>query len=337
MSDHNVKKHDRHRIWKWIGVSTTSTVVLVLALITLWGVVLEPRFLLDVRNETAEVKNLPESWHGETIVLLADFQVGMWLDNDGMVRKAVRKAIDLDPGAVLIAGDFIYGTAPDRVDRAVELVRPLADAGVPTFAVLGNHDYSMMKEDSEKLPHVAADLKARLVEIGIEVLENESRPMLPRSGNAPLHVAGVGSEWAGHSNPLAAISALSPEAPRIVLMHNPVAFRNLPAHSASLALSAHTHGGQLRIPYTRSQSWVDIAREREVIADGWGEQGIGENGNRIYVNRGIGFSMIPARFNCRPELTVFTLKLANGRVPGRGPEGDNGDDPGTPDRDESGS
>ena len=337
MSVHNERKHDRRRIWKRIGLSTTSTVVLVLLLIAIWGVVVEPRFLLDVRNETAEVRNLPESWDGETIVLLADFQVGMWLDNDGMVRKAVRKAIDLDPGAVLIAGDFIYGEAPNRVDRAVELVRPLADAGVPAFAVLGNHDFSMMKHDSDKRARVAADLKARLVKAGIQVLENESRPVLPRNGNAPLHIVGLGSYWAGQSDPSAAISTLAPEAPRIVLMHNPVAFRNLPAHSASLALSAHTHGGQLRIPFTRSKSWVDVAREREVIADGWGEQGIGETGNRIYVNRGIGFSMIPARFNCRPELTVFTLKLANGRVPGRGPEGDNGDDPGTPDRDESGS
>lgn len=323
---------ESRRILKRVGLSTTSAVLLMLLLLTSWGMVLEPRYLLDVRQESAEIRNLPASWDGETIVLLADFQIGMWLDNDGMVRKAIRKAIELDPVAVLIAGDFIYGKAPNRVERALDLVRPLPEADIPTFAVLGNHDYSMMKQDSERRDEVASELIGRLEEIGIQVLENESRPIRPQDGGAPIYIAGVGSFWAGDSDPLAAISSLPDQAPRIILMHNPIAFRDLPPHSGSLTLSAHTHGGQLRIPYTRSQSWVDIAREREVIADGWGEQGIGATGNRIYVNRGIGFSTIPARFNCRPEITVFTLRVPEGRVQGRGPEGDSGDDHGTPDR-----
>ncbi len=33
----------------------------------------------------------------------------------------------------------------------------------------------------------------------------------------------------------------------------------------------------------------------------------GAPGNQLYVNRGIGFSMLPVRFSCPPELTVFTL------------------------------
>ncbi len=321
------------RLLKWTSLSTGGFVLLVLVGIVAWGMVIEPRFLLDVREETAEVRNLPRSWEGETVVLMADLQVGMWLDNAGMVRKAVRKAIELDPAAVLIAGDFIYGESPDRIDRAVRLVRPLADAGVPTYAVFGNHDYSLMKQDSEMGEDVAQELAARLEEVGIEVLENEVRAMQPREAGAPLHLLGIGSEWAGFSRPQDALALLDDDAPRIVLMHNPVAFRDLPAYAASLTLSAHTHGGQLRIPFTRSASWLDITKEREVMADGWGEQGIGATGNRIYVNRGIGFSMLPARFRCRPELTVFTLRRpADGEVPAHGPEGDSGDDPGTPEK-----
>ncbi|MBY6204244.1 metallophosphoesterase [Halomonas denitrificans] len=332
MNDADRESSGRRRsILKGIGLSTGGLVVLTLCGLVAWGVIIEPRFLLDVRTETAEVRNLPPSWEGETLVLMADLQVGMWLDNDGMVRKAVRKAIELGPAAVLIAGDFIYGESPDRIERAVELVRPLAEAGIPTYAVFGNHDYSLMFRDSELDEGAAGELAARLEDVGIEVLENEARPMPSRRGGAPLHVVGIGSEWAGRSRSRDALAQLPDAEPRVVLMHNPLGFRDLPAYAGSLTLSAHTHGGQLRIPFTRSTSWLDITKEREVLADGWGEQGVGATGNRIYVNRGIGFSSIPARFRCRPELTVFRLERAVGDVPAHGPEGDSGDDPGTPD------
>ena len=83
--------------------------------------------------------------------------------------------------------------------------------------------------------------------------------------------------------------------------------------------------------FSRWRSWVGIAKKREVIADGWGAQGIGNAGNRIDVKWRIGFSEIPARFNCQWELTVFTLRQANSAALRRGPEGINLNDTGTPD------
>ena len=41
-------------------------------------------------------------------------------------------------------------------------------------------------------------------------------------------------------------------------------------------------------------------------ADGWID-GYGAPGNRLNVNRGMGFSTIPVRINCPPELTYFAL------------------------------
>jgi hypothetical protein len=179
----------------------------------------------------------------------------------------------------------------------------------------------MMKHASKKRSEVAHELESALESLGIFVLHNESRPMAnQRADGDPLYVVGVGSVWADNSRPVEALSGLTAADPRVILMHNPVAFRDLPPHAGPLTLAGHTHGGQLRLPFTRSESWLDIAKKREVIGDGWGEQGIGAAGNRIYVNRGIGFSTIPARFRCRPELTIFTLQRAVGNPPARGPE-----------------
>jgi predicted MPP superfamily phosphohydrolase len=44
--------------------------------------------------------------------------------------------------------------------------------------------------------------------------------------------------------------------------------------------------------------------------EGWIDH-YGKPGNRLYVNRGVGFSIIPARVNAVPELTVFTLTRAD--------------------------
>ena len=69
----------------------------------------------------------------------------------------------------------------------------------------------------------------------------------------------------------------------------------------------------------RRTSWLDIVREGEVVADGWALDTLGAANNRLYVNRGVGFSTFPVRINCRPELTTITLRRARGDVPQRGP------------------
>ena len=309
------------RVLKWIGGVLLTVIVLLLV----WGSLIEPRFLLDVQSYEAEVPNLPSAWEGRTVALFADLQVGMWMDNTGMVEEAVEEALEANAALVLIAGDFVYKPDSATVRKAVSLLRPLVEAQVPTIAVLGNHDYSMMKEKSQAREAMARYLASSLEAAGIRVLQNEavmvpfSESGLTSEDDEPLYVVGIGSVWAEQSNPSAAIAGVSAEAARVVLMHNPIAYRDLPPGSGPLTLAAHTHGGQIRIPLTPSASWLSIARPREVIADGWSGENVGAAGNRLYVNRGIGFSLVPLRIFCRPELTLFTLRPAAGTMPERGP------------------
>lgn len=283
-----------------------SSVIIGLVLgIVIWGAGIEPRFLLDVQDETAEMDRLPEQWDGERVALLADLQVGMWWDNTRMIRKVVRETIAQEPRLVLIGGDFVYKPDSATVREAVSLVQPLAEAGLATYAVLGNHDYSMDSEKANAKRDIARYLAEQLEGAGISVLENEAITL--DDAQNPLYLVGVGSHWAGESDWRQALDAIPDTSSRIVLMHNPVAFREMPAHSAPLALAGHTHGGQVRVPLTPSASWLSVAKPREVIADGWAQKNVGAEGNRAYVNRGIGFSLVPMRVRCRPELTLLTL------------------------------
>lgn len=148
-------------------------------LLLLWGVAIEPRFVLDVRRYDAEVPNLPNEWDGEAVALFSDLQVGMWLGNTGMVKTTVQRVLDESPSLVLIAGDFVYHPDSARVDEAVSLVRPLTEAGLPVVAVLGNHDYSMGTDTDEVNEEIAAYLQDELQSIGVQVLENESLALAP--------------------------------------------------------------------------------------------------------------------------------------------------------------
>ncbi len=103
-------------------------------------------------------------------------------------------------------------------------------------------------------------------------------------------------------------------------MHNPVAFRDIPAGEGLFTVAAHTHGGQISLPLLPSESWLQIAKPREIVAEGWAADSIGQGNNRLYVSRGIGFSLLPARFMCRPELTIFNLSRAMGSLPEKSPK-----------------
>jgi hypothetical protein len=45
-----------------------------------------------------------------------------------------------------------------------------------------------------------------------------------------------------------------------------------------------------------------------IHTDGWITPSYGQGSNRLYVNRGIGFSLAPLRIGAMPEITRFTLQ-----------------------------
>ncbi len=289
---------------KYFALGLVGTV----ALLAIWGLI-EPHFL-NTENETATIPNLPPDWEGKKIAQLSDFQIGMWLGNTDTARRSVREAIEAQPAAVLISGDFIYHAGPEPmpdIATAVDVVRPLIEAGIPTYAVLGNHDYGMSSKTAEPDVKLETELEVALREAGVVVLKNESVEMMLPDSNEPLYLAAVNSLWANKDNVSAALQGIPENAPRIALMHNPDTYERFPASSAPLAVAGHTHGGQIRLPNSPQWSWLRFTQKDKVFADGWAK-GYGEPGNNLYVNVGIGMSIVPLRIFCPPELTMFTLE-----------------------------
>jgi predicted MPP superfamily phosphohydrolase len=92
--------------------------------------------------------------------------------------------------------------------------------------------------------------------------------------------------------------------PILLMCHAPDYVDELQNHPAgravSLVLSGHTHGGQIRLPFLGPLRLPPGGRK---YVEGLFRVGA----TQLYVNRGIGSVGVPFRFDCRPEITLFTL------------------------------
>lgn len=285
----------RWRTW------TAVVAGLVLALLG-YGTLIEPRLVLDVEREEASLPRLPPELAGTEIALIADLQIGMWFANTAMMERAVDRIVEEQPDVVLLGGDFIYGEDDPpgpKVDRVMQILAPLVDSGLPTYAVLGNHDYAAGG---------AEEVTRALEDAGIPVLQNEVVRLPGHDGADPLHLVGIGPLRPGRDDVDAALDGIPADAARIVLVHNPLTFPALPAGSAPLTLAGHTHCGQIALPFSEHWSWLEVTAQEKIVADDWAEEGYGAPGNRLFVTCGLGFSVVPVRINAPPQVVFFDLQ-----------------------------
>jgi predicted MPP superfamily phosphohydrolase len=87
----------------------------------------------------------------------------------------------------------------------------------------------------------------------------------------------------------------------ILLNHNPNDFDQAVEFGFDLMLAGHTHGGQLSFEFIRRG--LSLARLETPYVSGWFEK----SGGQLYVNRGIGTTILPIRSGARPEITILEL------------------------------
>jgi uncharacterized protein len=115
-------------------------------------------------------------------------------------------------------------------------------------------------------------------------------------------LAGVDDPYTGKPSIEGALSGAPPGVYEILLFHSPAYFDRVAGH-VDLCLAGHTHGGQVRPPFfpplwLPKGCWPYVA--------GWYEAK--GTKSKMYVNRGIGTSLMPIRFNSRPEVTILTVE-----------------------------
>jgi predicted MPP superfamily phosphohydrolase len=307
----------------WCKKVALGTIILLMTLIV-WGNRIEPR-RVEWTHIDANIPHLPASWRGQQIAFIADMQVGIWLGNDDVLDKIVKELVKRQPLAVLIGGDFIYHPTDDDaseaqqdwdeedrhhtkllVERVVSTLKPLTDHGIQVFAVLGNHDYSMHHVSAKLVEETAVVLTDHLRQIGVQVLHNQVVQLTYQKSN--LALIGVAPHYPNYDDVQTPLKSLDAKQPRLAFMHNANSLSNTTRQQIPFAIAGHTHGGQVRIPGFPNATWMSLVPHTpdDVKGDGWIPQDASKP--KLYVNRGIGFSTIPIRIHCRPEVTIIKLQ-----------------------------
>ena len=249
----------------------------------------EPHWLAVRREEVRLNRRIGEPLR---LLHLSDFHASENVSLD-YIQSAVRRGLELKPDLVCLTGDFITWRY-DAFERYAKILKSITDVA-PAWAVLGNHD-------GGKWVGTAGYRDTRLVRelltnARIELLHNRSTEVKIQGRRIVL--TGVGDLWAEELDAGAAFSQARPDAPTILLSHNPDSKDLLRAHPWDVMLCGHTHGGQCNLVFFGTP-FAPVRDKRYV-------RGLHRWNDRwIHVTAGVG-NLNGIRLNCRPEVNLLTL------------------------------
>ena len=253
-----------------------------------YSLVFEPNNI-KIEKQVITIENLPRSFEGVKFVHLTDFH-SYWF---GSREKRVLEILEqLKPDFVFITGDFVDPITKAITDRKLNSVKFFWQSlgekyENRIFGVLGNHDTEIVKN--------------YLIESGITILDNENQKVFHQGDY--IYLIGVNDPWTGRDDLKKAMEKINEEKPKILLAHAGEIIDAAVEKNIDLVLVGHTHGGQVNIPF--------LGRIIQPLSE-YGlkyTSGLFKVANTyLYVNRGIGTSLFPIRFNSPPEITLIELQ-----------------------------
>lgn len=190
----------------------------------------------------------------------------------------------LRPDWIFVTGDLLtFAKGLPHLFKFLGHLRSLA----PVFMTLGNHDHY------SGVPLGQFSELADRHKVSLLVNQTVFLP-LPQG---ELAVTGV-DDPSLHRADLRCLPPSAPHRFTVLLAHAPNILDLLDdSHAADLILCGHSHGGQWRLPLVRP-FWLPYGCNGRTA----GEHR--RNRHRLYVNRGLGWSLLPIRLACPPEIVV---------------------------------
>ncbi|MBI5930908.1 MAG: metallophosphoesterase [Chloroflexi bacterium] len=277
----------RRQFLKTIAVSTLATTSVGGASLV-YATEVEPRDVA-IEHVSLKIARLDPAFDGYKLVQISDLHLDYtWMSEERLLNH-MRLVNEQKPDAVAITGDFVTDQAEPHADsivKALQMLNPRDN----TVAVLGNHDHWTN----------ASIVQQAIQKGGISDVNNGVYTV--RRGEAMLHLCGVNDIWEGYHRLDLVMDALPDEGAAVLLAHEPD-YADVSSQTGrfDLQLSGHSHGGQVQVPFIGPIALPYMAHKYP--------SGLYKvNGMVQYTNRGLGMVAPQVRFNCRPEITVFTLE-----------------------------
>ena len=254
------------------------------ALLIIWMLdifLIEPYWVKTARYQMA----CPRLRHDLRILFLSDFQLR---DSAGYRERRVLNKMSVVPFDLIAIGGDVFDTKRG-MQSAIPFLAQLAKRA-PAYVVLGNWEHWSHVD----LSSYAQKLKRN----GATLLVNSSE--IFRWHGQSIRIAGVDDPSLAKDDLAAALLPVDPNGPTILLAHAPAIFRKSAQEKIELTLAGHTHGGQVRLPFV-GPLWLPPGCDGYV----YGVYQIGIS--RMIVTSGVGTSVLPGRFLCRPEIVLIEL------------------------------
>ena len=279
---------------KKIIIGIIAAIFLALVSWTIWG-----NTALELNCCTVTGEELPEAFDGFRIAHVSDLHNTELGQNNEKLIAMIR---DARPDIIVITGDLIDSRNTD-IAVALEFAEQAMQIA-PCYYVTGNHEARISSYPK---------LKEGLTDLGVFVLE-DARLEITRSGES-IVLMGVddpsfeedylfGDAETLMENKLTELMD-EEDGYTILLSHRPELFEIYADSGVNLILSGHAHGGQFRLPIAGGL----VAPNQGLFPEYDAGQYTQENTCMI-VSRGVGNSIIPFRFNNRPEVILIELKTA---------------------------
>ena len=249
---------------------------------------IEPR-LLVTENVTIRSPNVSEAAEGLRIVQFSDVHVS---DDDHRAKLSnLTAAINAqEPDILVFTGDLFDAYRNYEGDTApVQAAFAAMEARYGKYAVLGNHDYGTGA--LTVTCKLLADAGFRVRRGDLVTLEE-------------LGITVTGFDDALYGTSVSRMDLAGAAGFHLVLAHEPDLVDMLDTSLFDLMLSGHTHGGQVDLPFVDA---IYLPRMGRHYIRGLFRPGGDGSRAQLYVNRGIGESLLPVRFCALPEVTVLTL------------------------------
>lgn len=241
---------------------------------------------VEVTRRRIALARIPKAFEGFRIAQLSDIHISSFMPAE-TIRRYVALTNQLKPDLVVLTGDYL-GWDPAAQAAVVEALAGLhAPYGV--FGSLGSH---------ETITGTETSITQMFAQKGIRILRQERAAVQLRGET--INLIGIDDS----NTDLRGLEGLAiTHTVNILLVHSvyPNDFERVAEVGIDLTLAGHTHGGQLSLESICRGLCLSLLETPYV--SGWYEK----SGCQLYVNRGIGTTMIPIRLGARPEITIVEL------------------------------
>jgi uncharacterized protein len=225
------------------------------------------------------------------IVQISDTHLGPFM-SEARLRRICERAVERRPDLIFLTGDFLTMESQGDPEILGRALAPLAAMPGRVFACRGNHDH----EAPRTVDRAMASIGARVLDDDSTVVETEV---------GPVQILGFDFAWFDRAQRMKEVCARHPRIPdtlRLVLLHDPGAFRHLPPGEGDLVFSGHTHGGQLGL-VSLGLPWTFVSTFTKLPDHGLWARGP----DRLYVHRGTGHYGFPLRLGVPAEESVLRV------------------------------